>query len=366
MGDDTAEPTLQLAFHLLHAAFPAKVLHLQRVYPQATLMECQEMVDDKTRAMLANWVQLPHIDAERWRIAGLPYAQGGLLWPQLQEQGPMTRAVSLYRTSRDDDRVATRLTQMCREEQPRLLDQCAELMGQQHKAIGALDSKPTNVKANSLNRTVRTLSFNHQCVQLEQSLAPHSQCYRAWTRHSMGWRQALPHKPVNLSDWMTAKPVNQQLALSNAEFRYGLQVRLASPVCQEGLRCTAVRAGQVCNQELDCHGEHAQRCPAISKIWRHNGVRDQLAAYAKSAHLHCEVEQRLPWNRATADVRSLKTADIMIESTAGLRIWGDVRVCTAPKDVSVSQYLVTQERQKVMEYGQEDNRKLDGHHSLGL
>ena len=63
-----------------------------------------------------------------------------------KEQGPMSRAVSLYRTSRDDDRVATRPTRMCMEEQPRLLEQCTEVMGQQHKAIGALDSKPTNVK----------------------------------------------------------------------------------------------------------------------------------------------------------------------------------------------------------------------------
>ena len=82
------------------------------------------MVDDKLRSPLASWVGLPHIDADRWRVAALPYAQG-LLWPQLQDQNPLTKAVSLYRTSREDTRVASRLTQMCLDEQPHLAEQCA-------------------------------------------------------------------------------------------------------------------------------------------------------------------------------------------------------------------------------------------------
>ena len=111
---------------------------------------------------------------------------------------------------------------------------------------------------------------------------------------------------------------------------------------------------QVCSHVPDRHGEHAQRCPAISKVWRHNGIRDQLAAYAQSAHLHCAVEQRLPWHRTDGDARALKAADLAFETTAGMRIWGDVRVCSAPRDSPMGMLLASQERQKVAEYGQAD------------
>ena len=81
-GDVAGEPTLQLAFLILHSAFPAKILHLQKVFSQDVLSECQELVDQKLRAVLARWVGLPHIDADRWRVASLPFAhshKGGFI-----------------------------------------------------------------------------------------------------------------------------------------------------------------------------------------------------------------------------------------------------------------------------------------------
>ena len=72
--------------------------------------------------------------------------------------------------------------------------------------LEALNEKPVHVKANALHKKLRTSFFSFQCVQLEQSLAKDSQLYRAWARHSLGWRQALPRKPVNLADWLAARP----------------------------------------------------------------------------------------------------------------------------------------------------------------
>ena len=96
--------------------------------------------------------------------------------------------------------------------------------------------------------------------------------------------------------FLTAVPVENELALSNTDMRLAIRLRLGLPLSGASVWCSRCRA------RVDVEGNHFHACHGNSTI-RHNRLRDMLEALLRRAGLEVMSEQEEPRLRHRPDLR---------------------------------------------------------------
>ena len=100
---------------------------------------------------------------------------------------------------------------------------------------------------------------------------------------------------------------------------------------------------------------HALHCRRGLLTHRHNLIRDHVTAYAKSAGLLAQSEQRVLEDTppSSQEPRPLARADLMISDLQHGDIYLDVRITTAPDPKGIDRHLAAQELLKVRSYNRD-------------
>ena len=173
------------------------------------------------------------------------------------------------------------------------------------------------------------------------------------------WRQVTSYRPgiedipAGHGQWLQTLPLTPTTVIASDCFRHGLRQRLGLANADEHATCHNLIQNRECGKPLGGNGQHASVCARGVAIQRHNGVRDLLLKFARSAGCQTHSEPRVAGDRTWAQNgrRPKTTADGHIITDNGADLWIDIRVATCEATKDIDSFLLQQEKTKCHEYG---------------